>query len=83
LARDIQKEKQGKEHIIFIDLTNSSDEQKEGLSLSQLFGFSNYHQEYINQLAGVNYTIKSAFGSLSDMESEDGNIYLKKQMSMR
>jgi hypothetical protein len=74
LARDIQKEKQGKEHIIFIDLTNSSDEQKEGLSLSQLFGFSNYHQEYINQLAGVNYTIKSAFGSLSDMESEDGNI---------
>ena len=49
LARDIQKEKQGKEHIIFIDLTNSSDEQKEGLSLSQLFGFSNYHQEYINQ----------------------------------
>ncbi|MBR1546019.1 MAG: hypothetical protein IJ633_04375 [Prevotella sp.] len=73
LAHDIQDKKKGKEHIIFIDIPTANTEQKEELSLSQLFGFSAYHQEYVNQLNGVNYAIKSALGIPSDLDAENSN----------
>lgn len=73
LAHDIQNKKKGKEHIIFIDIPTANTEQKEEFSLSQLLGFSAYHQEYINQLSGVDYAIKSALGIPSDLDVEHGN----------
>ena len=73
LAHDIQDKKKGKEHIIFIDIPTANTEQKEEFSLSQLLGFSAYHQEYINQLSGVDYAIKSALGIPSDLDVEHGN----------
>ena len=73
LAHDIQDKKKGKEHIIFIDIPTANTEQKEEFSLSRLLGFSAYHQEYINQLSGVDYAIKSALGIPSDLDVEHGN----------
>lgn len=74
LARNIQKEKKGKERILFIILPAEDKGQREGLSLSQLFGFNTYNQEVIKELQDVKYAIKAAEGKPSDVETNDGDI---------
>lgn len=77
LAKSIQKKKKGKERIIFVDLPSADDEPREGLSLSQLFGFNTYNQDAIRELQGVKYAIKGAFGKPSEVESTNGDILAK------
>ena len=77
LAQSIQKQKKGKERILFIDLPTEEDGQNVGLNLSQLFGFNAYNQEAIRELQGVKYAIKGANGKPSDVETSSGDILVK------
>lgn len=74
LAQSIQKEKKGRERIMFVDLPAEDEEQNEGLNLSQLFGFNAYNQEAIRELQGVKFAIKGATGKPSEVETTDGDI---------
>jgi len=74
LAKDIKKEKKGKEHIIFVDLPSNEEQQNSEISLSRLLGFSSYQQESLEQLKDVKYVLKSSYGRLSDIEVKDGEV---------
>lgn len=74
LSQSIQKEKKGRERIMFVDLPTEDRGQNEGLNLSQLFGFNAYNQEAIRELKGVKFAIKGATGKPSEVEVTDGDI---------
>lgn len=77
LAKSIQKKKKAKERIMFVDLQSADDGPREGLSLSQLFGFNAYNQEAIRELQGVKYAIKGALGKPSEVEATNGDVLAK------
>lgn len=77
LAHSIQKEKKGRERILFVDLPAEDEGQNDGINLSQLFGFNAYNREAIRELQGVKYAIKGATGKPSEIEATSGDILVK------
>lgn len=74
LAKDISKDGERHEHIIFIDLPTDEDQQNNELSLSRLLGFSSFQQANLEQLKGIRYVLKSSLGRLSEIEAKDGEV---------